>query len=114
MQKRIHQRNVEAGWWNDLETGAKLDRNVGEILMLCVSELAEAMEGHRKSRMDDKLPHRKMFDVEIADTLIRLFDIAGSCLAGEVVVSFAEKLDYNRTRADHKPENRRLAEGKKY
>ena len=114
LAREIHTRNVEAGWWTNLETGEPLKRNVGEILMLCVTELAEAMEGHRKNRMDDKLPHRPMFDVEIADTLIRLFDIAGSCLAGQVAVSFGEKLEYNRKREDHKPENRKLADGKKY
>jgi len=45
--------------------------------MLCVSELAEAMEGHRKGLMDDKLPHRKMAEVELVDFLIRAFDMAG-------------------------------------
>jgi len=45
--------------------------------MLTTSELAEALEGDRKNLMDDKLPQYKMFDVEIVDTFIRLFDIAG-------------------------------------
>ena len=37
--------------------------------MLIVSEIAEAMEGERKDLMDDKLPHRKMAEVELADAL---------------------------------------------
>ena len=35
-------------WWHDLATGERLNRNLGELLMLVVSEIAEAMEGHRK------------------------------------------------------------------
>lgn len=47
--------------------------------MLAVSELAEAMEGVRKSKpgaplMDDKLPNRPMVEVELGDTVIRLVD----------------------------------------
>jgi hypothetical protein len=42
-----------------------------------VSELSEALEGHRKDLMDDKLPHRKMVEVELVDFLIRAFDMAG-------------------------------------
>jgi hypothetical protein len=67
----IHADNVVAGWWSDPATGQPKDRNVGEILMLIVSEIAEAMEGHRKSLMDDKLPHRPMLEVELADACIR-------------------------------------------
>lgn len=53
---------------------AKLARNVGEMLMLAASELSEALEGHRKQLPDDKLPQFRMFDVEIVDCFIRLFD----------------------------------------
>ncbi len=73
--KRVHAANAK--WWIDINTGAPLDRNVGELLMLCVSELSEALEGHRKNLMDDKMPHRKMFEVELADELIRLLDMSG-------------------------------------
>lgn len=72
---RVHTANER--WWFDIKTGEPLNRNVGELLMLTVSELAEALEGHRKDLMDDKLPHRKMFEVELADAIIRLLDIAG-------------------------------------
>lgn len=73
--KRVHIANHK--WWIDINTGEPLDRNVGELMMLVVSELAEALEGHRKDLQDDKLPHRKMFEVELADAVIRLLDIAG-------------------------------------
>lgn len=115
LARTCHEQAVKAGWWNDLDTGESLKgkRNVGEMLMLAVSEIAEAMEGHRKGLMDDKLPHRKMIEVEIADCIIRLCDTAealGLDLPGAIV----EKLAYNAQRADHKPENRRAEGGKKY
>lgn len=71
---RVHAANAK--WWCDLKTGAPIKRNVGELMMLVVSELSEALEGHRKDLMDDKLPHRKMFEVELADAVIRLLDTA--------------------------------------
>lgn len=81
--------------------------------MLIVSEIAEAMEGERKNLQDDKLPHRKMAEVELADALIRIFDYAGGMnydLAGALI----EKLAYNAQREDHKLENRLKADGKKF
>jgi NTP pyrophosphatase (non-canonical NTP hydrolase) len=87
--------------------------NDGERFMLMVTELAEAFEGKRKNLMDSHLPHRKAVDVELADLLIRLFDYAGeNCedLGGALV----EKLEYNRTRADHTLEARRGTNGKKF
>lgn len=71
----IHAANSR--WWHDLETGERLDRNKGEMLMLVVSELAECLEGERKNIPDEHLPHRQMAEVELADVLIRVFDFAG-------------------------------------
>ena len=102
----IHDANRSVGWWD-------YPRNVGEMLMLCVSELAEGMEGHRKSLMDDHLQHRPMLEVELADCMIRIMDMAsglGLDLGGAIVEKFA----YNQTREDHKRENRMKADGKKY
>lgn len=109
----IHTANKVAGWWTDLKTGEITQRNVGELLMLCVSELAEAMEGHRKNLMDDKLPHRPMLEVELADALIRICDMAGG-LGLDLPGALVEKLLYNQTRADHKLENRKKPGGKAY
>lgn len=83
-----HGASVRAGWWHDLKTGEPLERNVGELLCLVHSEVSEAMEGHRKDLMDDKLPHRKAIEVELADALIRIFDLGGGLnldLAGALV-----------------------------
>ena len=110
LMRRIERDNQR--WWQDLETGAPLDRNVGEMLALVHSEISEALEGHRKNLNDDHLPHRKMFVVELADAIIRILDIAAH-LCPELPEVIVEKLDYNLVREDHTREAR-LANGKKY
>ena len=102
----------EAGWWTDLETGERKERNQGELLMLVVTEVAEAMEGVRKGGQDDHLPDRKMLDTELADVLIRLFDFIG---AYDIPIAdvLAEKWCYNQQRADHKLAARMAPGGKK-
>jgi len=113
LARRGHLLNVEAGWWTDLETGAPKDRNFGELIALVHSEISEAMEGHRKSLLDDHLPQYPMWWVEMADAIIRIFDMcgAGGVPIGQVVW---EKMQYNAHRADHKKEVRLQADGKKY
>jgi len=86
---------------------------VSEKLMLVVSEVSEAMEGHRKNLMDDKLPHRKMVEVELADAVIRIADLAGA-LGLDLGGAIQEKMDYNAVRPDHKPENRLKPGGKQF
>ena len=111
--KLIHE--IEnAKWWVDLYTGEPLvERNVGELLMLTVSELAEAMKGHRQNLMDDHLLHRKMFEVELADCIIRVLDI-GEGLGLDVAEAIYEKILFNRDRSDHTREARLAPNGKKY
>lgn len=107
--------SYNAGWWTNLHTGEDLREanNVPEKLMLIVSEIAEAMEGHRKSLRDDKLPHRPMIEVELADAVIRIFDLAGA-KGYDVSGAIVEKLQFNAQRPDHKPENRLADGGKAY
>ena len=110
-----HEASKSRGWWNDLHTGQPLEltqERIGDKLMLIVTEIAEAKEGYRKDLMDDHLPHRKMIEVELADALIRIGDLAGRLgldLGGAVV----EKMAYNANRADHKIDNRKAQNGKK-
>lgn len=111
MAKHVHSANTK--WWHDPVSGKFRERNIGELLMLTVSELAEAMEGHRKNLMDDKLPHRKMFEVELADTIIRILDMAGA-FGLDLDGAFEEKMVYNAQRYDHSTEARLSDHGKKY
>lgn len=67
----VFEQNKAVGWWDDM------DHCVFQTLQLVVTEIAEATEGERKNLMDDKLPHRKMGEVELADALIRLLDLGG-------------------------------------
>lgn len=106
-----HEEN--ARWWHDLRTGERLDRNKGELLMLIVSEIAEAMEGERKSLVDTHLPHRSMAEVELADALIRIFDYAGA-FGYDLDGTVADKREYNRHRLDHTASHRQAAGGKKW
>lgn len=124
LQSSIHQANLLAGWWTDLSTnmdlaeearqGTRLGKAlVAEKLCLIHSEISEAMEGHRKNLPDDKLPHRLMLEVEMADAVIRILDLCGA-LELDLAGAIQEKLSYNATREDHKIENRKEANGKSY
>lgn len=81
--KSIHEDNIKAGWWvyqnveNRPWETELTTRNIGELLCLVHSELSEAWEGHSTNAHDDKLPDRLMFEVEIGDTAIRVYDILG-------------------------------------
>jgi NTP pyrophosphatase (non-canonical NTP hydrolase) len=127
LQKEIHESNAEAGWWKDLTAipeqsdlvkharrGSRLGKAiVAEKLCLVHSEISESMEGARKNLMDDKLPHRKMLEVELADAVIRILDLCGA-LELDLAGAMREKMQYNSTREDHKIENRMKDGGKAY
>ena len=114
----------DAGWWSDPRTGNDLRQEcrdgtrfgkalVAEKLCLIHSEVSEAMEGARKNLQDDKLPHRKMIEVELADALIRIGDLAGA-LGLDLGGAVAEKMAFNAVRPDHKIEARTVDGGKAY
>ena len=103
LSKEIHAGNKQRGFWDG-------ERNVGELLMLVVSELGEAIEAHRKNRFTAPLfsgtemtpaafeKHIKdTFEDEIADSIIRLFDMCGG-LGIDIDFHIREKLKYNETR----------------
>lgn len=112
LQEKSHQRSRDGGWWND----RNIENNpyiVPALLALIHSEISEAMEGYRKNLMDDKLPHRKMIEVELADTLIRIGDLA-EALNLDLSDAIEEKWEYNAKREDHKLETRAKDNGKKF
>ena len=110
--KDCHDAAVKGGWWHDSK-GKKIERNVGELLCLIHSEISEAMEGARKGSMDTHLKHKSMMEVELADAVIRIFDLAES-KGFNLGQTIYEKLEYNKSRADHKINNRLKEGGKKF
>lgn len=113
MVNECHGRSVRAGWHHDPNTGAPITRNVAEMLCLIHSEVSEALEGFRKNLNDTHLTDRQMIEVELADVLIRVFDLAGY-LELDLGQSYRRKLVYNATREDHRPEARAAANGKAF
>lgn len=78
-----HEIAASKGFWDE-------KRNIGEALMLVVTELAEAMEAHR--RQEDE-----HFREEIADTFIRLLDLCGG-LKIDIEAEIQKKAQRNLSR----------------
>ena len=78
-----HRTAVKKGFWDE-------KRNIGEALMLIVTELAEAMEAYRTQNRDN-------FNEELADTFIRLLDLCGG-LKIDIEYEIARKTRHNKTR----------------
>jgi len=78
-----HRIAKEKGFWDE-------ERNVGEALMLVVTELAEAMEGYRHEDHDN-------FREELADAFIRLFDLCGG-LNIDIEEEISKKAAVNKNR----------------
>ena len=83
MTKLCHDIAVAKGFWDK-------ERNIGEALMLIVTELAEAMEAHRKQDEEN-------FKEELADTFIRLFDLCGG-LHIDIQKEIEKKSEKNKNR----------------
>jgi len=117
LQFVCHKASLDAGWWNDYFVVEGMPRVrkafVAEKLALIHTEISEATEGVRKNKMDDHLPHRKSVEVELADAVIRIADLAGA-LELDLGAAIAEKMAYNAVRPDHKPEARAAEGGKAF
>lgn len=106
----VHENAVAHGWWEQ-------ERELPEILMLCVSELAEALEEYRAGKPNiyynvegeemlyadgeacEKYERRKPegVAVELADCVIRILDYCGR--AGiDIEEAIRIKHEYNKTR----------------
>lgn len=127
LQDACHGASARAGWWmHDKRDLVALIRDpqtpserllagalVAQKIALAHSELSEALEGHRKGLKDDHLSDRPMIEVELADAVIRIADLAGA-LGLDLGGAIAAKMAYNAERADHKPEARAAEGGKAY
>lgn len=105
--------NKEKGFWDNQSRDIKNKDEVALKLMLIVSELGEAMEAHRKNKFANIEAYKKgvwdtfkqgfelnvkdTLEDEIADTIIRLFDMAGG-LNIDLNFHIENKLKYNATR----------------
>lgn len=89
-----HQISCDHGFY------AGADFNLGEKLALIHSEISEALEASRKSEKeaDHHIPQWLNFEVELADAVIRIMDLAAfmQIPLGEVI---ADKMLYNADRA---------------
>lgn len=119
VQDICHHLAVKAGWWNCPVTGQPStpeyiqEVQVPRKLLLIHAEISEATEGHRKNLKDSHLPHRDALEVELADALIRIFDLGGA-LGYNLGAAMAEKMLYNATREDHTLQMRLGENGKRY
>ena len=91
MSKYVHQNAVEHGWWEE-------PREDGTLIALIMSEAAEALEALRKGNWpDEHCPQFSGAEVELADVVIRIMDMAearGWDVAGAIVA----KHEFNKTR----------------
>lgn len=84
--------NVDKGF---MVPGQPVD--IGMQICLIHSEISEAVEAHRKDLYDDKLPNRKGLEVEFADAVIRVFNLAAH-LGLDIPGALIEKTHFNSNR----------------
>lgn len=88
LAKQVHLANIK--WWQNFYTKQPIARNKGELIALIHSEISEWDNGEFLDLMDDKLPNRKMGEVECVDALIRILDYSVG-----FGYSFSERFSFN-------------------
>ena len=104
----IKELNRKSGWYGEGDLRTSITK-----IALIHSEISEGLEALRKDLKDSHLPHRDGLEVELADAVIRILDLA-SARNLDVGGAIIEKLAYNQIRQDHKKENRAKEGGKKF
>lgn len=91
LAEEIHENAVHHGFWDK-------PRNDGEMIALIHSELSEALEAIRKDNpMDEYCPEFSSLSIELADTIIRILDMAyakGIDIGGAIQA----KMNFNKLR----------------
>ena len=91
--EKSHNIAISKGWWDK-------EREIPELIALIHSELSEALEEYRVSEnLDIRYEKNKPegFVVELADVLIRIFDLSGKYKI-DLNKALETKLKYNETR----------------
>lgn len=98
----VHGLAVEKGWWSDAKTGEPVEAKarIPEAIALIHSEVSEALEEYRHDRLDvfvTAAGKPEGLPVELADTVIRIFDLCGA-LGIDLEEAMRVKHEYNKTR----------------
>lgn len=92
----------EHGWWDTATPGERIAEeavSIPEKLMLMVTEIAEAMEEYRNGSEPYYIKDGKPegIAVELADCIIRIFDLAGF-FGWDIAEAIDVKMAYNDSR----------------
>lgn len=110
-QDWCHQNAVNKGFWDEVILGESpmgdeitLPWNFGEKIALIQSEPSEALEKYRKTlgkglpeESDEHCPEHGGIEIELADTIIRCFDLAGK-LGYDIGKAMVAKMEFNESR----------------